>query len=788
MLGLNRKNYVYIKEVNKNRQKGNLSRSVNISMKNLEGKIKVVLIPKIFVIFSFLIFPGFLIAQTDLSKILSGGHNKLIPAGHTEYQVRVKTADIADAGTDSNIYLTIYGDGQNGITRNKIKRIISTPEVDISNNSSLSYNSSSGIALGEDNRYRVTFGTKKKEKISDSNMFERDSYHQINITTKDVGNITAIKIRKDNFGAAPDWNLEYVQIINGDKTIRFNAGKWFNSDSNTYTFRDWFNSIASYNVQIYTGDVTGAGTDANIFLTIEGFAANGKRVTLPEIRLNGLLSGNLFERHQIDIFELKQRFLQRITQIKLRSDNKYAAAGWNLGWVIVTQLGKFREVDKFTFNVNEWVQTGNLTKSLKTKYYSNSSMPDITSDSNYSQTASINESNTKPGPRSNCNFELKDWIGNWNTTKGQMSIKAEGDTLNAAFSNSDEIYQVSYISNVACGITLHDKSQPSNTKSLHLLEMKQAGSFSVIYDFELSKSLDKLEKWSGQKQDSANQVATTNSSEQTKPTNNQCKPTDWAGDWDTNLFPEMTLKVVPSGIAGVLKPANFQFLARYKESNPCILEGAWSIPGEGQSGAFRFIMKDKGSFEGAYVGKKDIGRDLSKEPLTWRGRKKTMQQNTSSAGLSPAKIAPTTPPTNSTLVNLSVGKSARQSSTEFGGLANRAVDGNTNGNWQNNSVTHTNRENQAWWEVDLGKVYNISQIKLFNRTDCCSDRLNQFRIVTSTNPFTSNASGVPFVPLQGTSNSNPLVFNGNTKARYVRIYLNGTGVLSLAEVQVWGTQ
>ena len=71
-------------------------------------------------------------------------------------------------------------------------------------------------------------------------------------------------------------------------------------------------------------------------------------------------------------------------------------------------------------------------------------------------------------------------------------------------------------------------------------------------------------------------------------------------------------------------------------------------------------------------------------------------------------------------VNLALGKAATQSSNyrETRGTANSAVDGDTNGVWRSGSITHTNTESQPWWEVDLGTVEDISDINLFNRTDC----------------------------------------------------------------------
>ncbi len=140
--------------------------------------------------------------------------------------------------------------------------------------------------------------------------------------------------------------------------------------------------------------------------------------------------------------------------------------------------------------------------------------------------------------------------------------------------------------------------------------------------------------------------------------------------------------------------------------------------------------------------------------------------------------------------NVAKGKVARQSSTRAaGGAASRAVDGNKSGSFTNNSVTHTASatENGTWWEVDLGRVYNISQIKIYNRTDCCKDRLSNSRVKVSTARFSSNSGGALFADILNSSSSQSFVFNERTLGRYVRIYKTGRGVLSLAEVEVFGT-
>ncbi|GAA5506697.1 DUF1553 domain-containing protein [Novipirellula caenicola] len=67
--------------------------------------------------------------------------------------------------------------------------------------------------------------------------------------------------------------------------------------------------------------------------------------------------------------------------------------------------------------------------------------------------------------------------------------------------------------------------------------------------------------------------------------------------------------------------------------------------------------------------------------------------------------------------NVALSGTATQSSTGYNATADFAIDGNTSGNFQDNTVTHTQTENSPWWEVDLGALYPVDRIALWNRTD-----------------------------------------------------------------------
>ena len=53
-----------------------------------------------------------------------------------------------------------------------------------------------------------------------------------------------------------------------------------------------------------------------------------------------------------------------------------------------------------------------------------------------------------------------------------------------------------------------------------------------------------------------------------------------------------------------------------------------------------------------------------------------------------------------------------------------ALDGNVSATevWPNSACTAS--PSGGWWEVDLGKLVNVKKIVIYNRPDCCQDRLN----------------------------------------------------------------
>lgn len=92
---------------------------------------------------------------------------------------------------------------------------------------------------------------------------------------------------------------------------------------------------ASYWVAVTTGDLQGAGTDANVYLTI-----HGKRKSIYDIHLNPHFPGNAFERGETDttgfnIDEISGPNVGDLVSVELWQDGSFAGSTWYPERVIV---------------------------------------------------------------------------------------------------------------------------------------------------------------------------------------------------------------------------------------------------------------------------------------------------------------------------------------------------------------------------------------------------------------------------------------------------------------------
>jgi len=133
--------------------------------------------------------------------------------------------------------------------------------------------------------------------------------------------------------------------------------------------------------------------------------------------------------------------------------------------------------------------------------------------------------------------------------------------------------------------------------------------------------------------------------------------------------------------------------------------------------------------------------------------------------------------------NVALGKSASQSSQYASYTTpDKALDGNTSGEWSHYSLQCTHNENGAWWKVNLDGSFPIHTVKLFNR-NTAQERLRYFYV-----QLLDSDGNVVSSKYHDSETRTIYTFEfEDVDASQVRIIFKSgyTNYLTMAEVQVW---
>lgn len=118
-----------------------------------------------------------------------------------------------------------------------------------------------------------------------------------------------------------------------------------------------------YEIIVITGDIKGAGTDANVFITLYGVNGDsGQRALKQKFR-------NLFERGKTNRFILEMLDLGELLRVKMEHDCSHPNSGWYLECVEVTNTANSVTT---IFHCGKWLGTdkadGQIQRVLYPKY------------------------------------------------------------------------------------------------------------------------------------------------------------------------------------------------------------------------------------------------------------------------------------------------------------------------------------------------------------------------------------------------------------------------------------
>ena len=114
------------------------------------------------------------------------------------------------------------------------------------------------------------------------------------------------------------------------------------------------------------------------------------------------------------------------------------------------------------------------------------------------------------------------------------------------------------------------------------------------------------------------------------------------------------------------------------------------------------------------------------------------------------------------------------------------IDGNANSDWAAGSTANIYQIYFPWGQIDLGDIFQIVKILIWNCTDCCQDKLNLVLQIIAGDGSTI-VSSVSYGDVVGTM---PITanFGSGVDGQYVKIQSNQLNSwLNIAEVQVYGS-
>ena len=113
--------------------------------------------------------------------------------------------------------------------------------------------------------------------------------------------------------------------------------------------------MKEYQVEVFTGDVRWAGTDANVYLTLFGEYGDSGEKELLESN-----NRNKFERKQIDRFVIRTADLGPLFKCFIRHDGSGFSSDWFLDRIEVTQ-----NRNKYVFVCERWLSKTRDDKKLE---------------------------------------------------------------------------------------------------------------------------------------------------------------------------------------------------------------------------------------------------------------------------------------------------------------------------------------------------------------------------------------------------------------------------------------
>ncbi|XP_066450754.1 CUB and zona pellucida-like domain-containing protein 1 [Eleutherodactylus coqui] len=134
------------------------------------------------------------------------------------------------------------------------------------------------------------------------------------------------------------------------------------------------------------------------------------------------------------------------------------------------------------------------------------------------------------------------------------------------------------------------------------------------------------------------------------------------------------------------------------------------------------------------------------------------------------------------------GITSQSSLYETIGASENAIDGSPSADHMSGHCTHTKLDIEPWWMVDLMNTFNVTKVKITNRGDCCSKRLDGAEIRIGNFPENGGTRNPTCAKIESLGPGKEEEYICRMVGQYVTITIPGRAeYLTLCEVKVYGT-
>ncbi|XP_076463551.1 lipoxygenase homology domain-containing protein 1-like [Babylonia areolata] len=247
------------------------------------------------------------------------------------YKVTVWTGDVPSAGTDANVFITIVGDR------------------DILNK------------------------TKLWRRQGTSNFcFVRGSKEVFHLKGPKLGNLSVITLEHDGLEKRHGWYVDRVEVqcMQTQKTWVFVCKNWLSMHHGDFRIKRDLEAterqlvIRDFEVTVETGKKRLAGTDANVYITVNGSLGRSRKH-----HLNALNRGTCFQRGQTNKFKIHMPDIGAVRSIRIEHDGEGMASGWFLNKIMLQDVQQPQLIYHFLYNgwIAKDVGDGTLWREIRAK-------------------------------------------------------------------------------------------------------------------------------------------------------------------------------------------------------------------------------------------------------------------------------------------------------------------------------------------------------------------------------------------------------------------------------------